>query len=325
MATYGVYATAEQIKEYLTKEPGRFVDDDQRLMRFAVQATERFNRECKRQFRPVRETRLYDHPGSFGGAVLQPSTGVSNPHLGNPTAFLSLPSVLCLDEDLLEIVTLTTQNGGTTITSSDYLLKSGDNYNRSPYDRIELKTNGTQTVFLSSGTTQQSNSVDGYWGYHDDWDNAWVQVDTVQDNPLSSSAASVTVADADGADEMGFTPRFQRQQLVRFGSSSTAEYAYVIGKNNDADTIDVVRGVNGTTAAEQAQSTAIYVYRPMWDIVEAMQLLAVYSYRRKDSVGNADDRGLASSTGVLVLPPKLPEEVSSAISGYKRILMGGGW
>ena len=321
MATYGVYATMAQIKEYLVNLKGEYVKDNQIIQRFALQASRRLDRACKRHFMPVRETRTYDHPGGGYTTAAYPQN-ITGPHLTSASSYVSTPAVLCVDEDLLEIATLTTQNGSTTISASNYFLKSGDEYNRSPYERIELKTDGTQTTFLYSGTTQQANSVDGFWGYHDDWDNAWAQVDTVQDNPLTSSDTTVTVADVDGVDEQGFTPRFHLQQLIRFGPDSSAEYAYITGKSEEANTLTVVRGVNGTTAAEQTQSTDIYVYRPMADIQEALLLLAVYSYRRKDSVGTVDDRALASSTGVLVMPPKLPEEVSSAISAYRKVLIG---
>lgn len=315
-ANYGVYVTFEEVKEYLQGEQsaGFHTKDDDRIKRFCIEASRTFDAFCRRRFYPRKEQRTYDHPG-----------GIAYPEDNGPliTSVLSgtayCPPELILDDDLLEVITFTTKNTATTVSSSDYFLLNGQDRNRSPYDRIQLKTNGDQTSFEYNGTTQEANAVTAFWGYHEDWSNAWAEVDSVQDNPLSSSATQVTVADADGTDEQGLNKRFRVQQLIRFGTGTSAEYAYITGIDADNDTLDIVREVNGTTATSQTNGTSIYVYRPISEIVLVLKVLASYAYRRKDSVGNPEDRAVASSTGVVIMPSTLPDEVKRMLSVYRRV------
>ena len=325
MANLGVYATYEEVKEYLDNRAGEDLNIDNTLLkRFTVQASRRFDSLCFRKFYPTLETRTFDDPvlsGSraLGGRVarVRVSSSYGFGPLIVPPVFPGIrPDTLKLDDDLLEVVTLTTSNGDTTIAAADQLLRTGNARNQTPYDRIVLKSDGTTTLFTFSGTPQDANSITAFWGYHNDWANAWASVDTVQDAPLTASATVVTVADADGEDENGLTPRFRPQQLIRFGTGTSAEYSFNNAVNPDADTLTVQRGVNGTTAAQQANGTAIFVFRPQPDIVLAMLVLATYSYRRKGTIGSIEDRGMASSTGVLLLPPKLPEDVTRTLLTY---------
>lgn len=296
---YGVYATAYEVSNYLSiLADDSYTIQDLRVLDFTLQASRLFDAECNgRVFFPFRDTRLYDHPQQD-------------------------ISVLLVDNDLQAVHTLTTQNGDDTIATANFYLRNGWNYNTPPYDHIELKKDSTQTTFLFSGTTQQANSVDGTWGYHENYSNAWQQVDTVQDNPLSSSATIITVSDADGADELGRRIRFHQQQLLRLGSSDPAEYAYITAVNYSTDKLTVIRAVNGTTAASVVQGTGIEVFRPQHEIVHALLALSGYMYRRKDSVGSGVDQPLASA-GVLVLPAILPVEYKQILKKYKRSLIYG--
>jgi hypothetical protein len=103
------------------------------------------------------------------------------------------------------------------------------------------------------------------------------------------------------------------QQLLRIEN----EYVFVTGKNTNTNTLTVIRGVNGTTAAAHLQNTPIYIYQPMADITNAMEVLATYIYRRRDSIGSSGDRGVIA-TGVFTLPSKLPDDVTNIIDVYKR-------
>lgn len=324
MTNLGVYATYEEVKEYLDNRSQQDLNiDNTALKRFAVRASRRFDSLCFRKFYPTLETRTFDDPvqsasRAQGGRRVRVtvSAGDFGPLIIPPIASAIRPDVLKLDDDLLEVVTLTTSNGDITITAADRLLRTGNARNQTPYDRIVLKSDGTTTLFTFSGTPQDANSVTAFWGYHEDWANAWASMDTVQDDPLTSSETTVTVADADGEDENGLIPRFRAQQLIRFGTGTSAEYAFINAVNPEVNTLTVRRGVNGTTAAQQANATAIFVFRPMEDIVLAMLVLATYSYRRKDDIGRSSDRSLASSTGVLLLPARLPDDVTRTVETY---------
>ena len=306
MANYGVYLTWESLKDYIPIKVDQ-TRDDTNLFRICIEASRKFDAHCHgRHFYPTKETRSYDFTGSYVSA-----NGGMIPTL--PVSYKN-NSCLELDEDLLEVTALTTQNGVQAITSADYYLMTGDKYNRPPYDRIKLASDGTVTTFSYSGTPQQANAVAGYWGYHEHWADAWQDsLDTVESNPLSISATTITVNDVDGANLYGLSPRFMIQQLLKIES----EWLFVTGKNTNTNALTVIRGVNGTVAAVHVQNTPIYIYQPMPEIIGAMEVLATYVYRRRESVGSSDDQG-AAANGVLVMPSKLPKDVTDMLDIYKR-------
>jgi len=314
-----VYVTYEEVKEYIISSlnAGELTEDDKAFREFAVRGSRLFDRFARRAFYPRKDTRYFDYPSSFVP---------SDPPLDSLSLSLTgvgqrRGAVLCLDEDLLEVHTLTTKNGDTTISSSDYLLMNGpERYAPTPYDRIRLKPDGTTTQFQYVNSTLQANAVTGIWGWHDRYGDAWPELDAVADNPLLVSATTITVADVDGADEMGLAPRFKAQQLIRLSSGTSAEYCWItsVDERATANTLTVVRGKNGTTAAQWPAATKIYVYRPPADIVGAMLELVAHQYKRRDSVGRPEDRGVVSPTGLMLLPSQLPKAVSDLIIHLRR-------
>ena len=305
---HGVYATAWECMKYLgIQDKQTYLIADRRFIDFTLETASLFDTLAKRWFRPVRETRYYDHPDTSAVRVAWGS--------GFATSF---PNVLELDADLLAMITLKTNNGDRTITADNYFLRTGYSYNYYPKDLIELKIDGTQTTFFYSGTPQQANSVEGIFGYHEKYPEAWQSLDTIQDSGgLDGVVTTITVADADAFDEFGQKPRFQEQQLLRLGTTDTVEMVYVVGLNYSANTLQVVRGVNGSTAAVAAKSTTIQVFRPMADLCHAMKILTSKQYRRKDSIKSGTDGKMMSATGQLIIPEHLPGEVADMVKAYK--------
>lgn len=284
-----LYATMYETKLTL----GQSVDlqtDDTLLHQTVIAAARTIDNLTRRRFYPRYETRNYDAPVEA-----------------------TLP--LLLDDDLLAINTLTTDNGDTTITSANYFPMSGYSHNRTPYNMLALDNEDNTWEW---STLRQANAVDGIWGYHNDWSNAWASIDTVQDDPLTDSATDLTVAAAYGVDELGIAPRFQVGQLIRFGSTATAEYAHVTDIVDDTS-LTIIRGVNGSTAAQQVNATAIFVYRPQPDIRQAAVMLAAHLYVRRVSLGQIEDRGIVSPTGTL-LPQAIPSEVRMILQPYTHHL-----
>ena len=121
--------------------------DDGVMQSICAAASRYLDAKTHRWFYPLIQTRYFDHPADA--------------------------TQLRVDKDLLEISTFTTQNTGVTVTSGQYFLMCADSYNLTPYDRIVLKTDGSRTRLLFTGTIQKANAVTGTWGYHEDWSNAW--------------------------------------------------------------------------------------------------------------------------------------------------------
>lgn len=293
-----VYATIDELKLYLgLADESESTKDDALLLRFTVKASRMFDNFATngvmpmRRFYPTVATKVFDHP--------------------------DIASLLKLNDDLLEVSSLTTENGATAIASADYILAtSKGDYNQTPYKRIQLQPDGTTTEFSYDGTPYQANSVTGVWGYHTDWANAWEDSgDSVQDvGGINDSIAIVTVTDADGDDINGIPNRFKQQQLIKIEN----EYLWITEVDISGNQLTVRRARNGTTAASHAQGKSIYIYRPMFDVLQAMEVLSAHIYRRKDSVGTPDDRPLAGPQGQLILPAVLPEDVAKILKAYKK-------
>ncbi len=332
MSLLGVYTTPEQFKEYLRgiKDINSTPKDDQLIYQLCIQMSKKFDTKCNRSFFPRLETRTYNTPherftpsqrsyGQIGLSGFRGSSSGLGTYPNVNTAF-SDNHTLHLDDDLLQVVELKTNNGDTTIALTDFNLLTGDNYNYTPYSAIQLKINGTQKSFTASQTPQAANTVKGFWGYHDSWnfDNAWGQVDTVQDSPLAVGATTLTVDNVDGVDELGLTPRFQKLQLLRFGNSLSSEYAFVTNVHPDKKELTIKRGVNGTVAAEQIQGTEIFVFRPQEDIHHALLAYVMFAYNRKDNIGALEGQPGITESGIVMQPDALPSEVTGMIKKYKR-------
>lgn len=176
---------------------------------------------------------------------------------------------LLLTDDLLMLQSIT--NGdGMSIALSDVLQVE---------DSVLRLTNGA--YFAYNETPQDAISVTGIWGYHPrgyaGWDSAaWADSgDTVQDTPLSASATTLTVSDADA----GTPARFQVGQLLRLAD----EYLRVIAVDSTSNQLTVQRGVQGTAASSHLASTPIEIYQTPPEIVQLTLRWALWFYREPDS------------------------------------------
>jgi hypothetical protein len=285
------YCSFEDLKGYRGIKTTE-TDDDDLLKGFCTSASRVWQQLCRgRLFYPQSATYYFDHP------------------------FEDVTRLRVREKDLLEVTTFTTNNTSTSVSASDYFLMCGGAYHLTPYDRIVMKSDGSQPNLLYSGTPQKANAITGIWGYHENWANAWVDSgDTVQDGGgINSTVTTITVSDADGADIYAIKPRFKEQQLLKIGS----EYAYVTAKNILNNQLTVRRGVNGTTAASHDNATAIYVYAPMEDVFHQVRRLAKWFYEQKDNTSDID-RPIVTDAGVTLLPSALPKDVVEASIRYRR-------
>jgi len=285
------YATYEDLDEYQSLEAvkGGRSEEARDLRHFCTTASRMFDGSTWRTFYPRSEIRYYDHPADD-------------------------PRRLKVDDDLLEVTTFTTQNGDEEVSSDDYYLMCGMSYNLMPYDRLVMKTDGDTPVLLYSSRLQKANAVTGIWGYHEDWANAWQSSnDAVVDDSLTAAATTLTVSGVGGKDIYGLAPRFKVQMLLKIED----EYLYVTGKNEASNTLAVIRGVNGTTAAEHAAATTIYVYWPMEEIAHAVKRLAAWLYAQK-SVPYSEQMASVEIGGVIVIPRAAPADVQALAAMYRR-------
>lgn len=234
--------------------------DDTRLIWALEAATVAIQRRAGRRFTPVYAAR---------------EVAVSANH----------PGELLLDDDLLELTALT-DGSGQTIDLADLLLLPRAT---SSYAAIERVDGGAFT-----GPTV---TVTGWWAWHDDRALAWRDTaDTVENDPLNTTATTLLVTNADAADADGEPLRFQAGGLLRIGD----ELMRVVSVLGAADQVTVVRGVAGSAAATHLQGTLIERYQPPADVVRLCLRWAAWLYRESDRA-TADDVPLGLRSAAVAL------------------------
>lgn len=264
-------------------------EDDDTLRRLMSEASRAIDRYCRRQFYPLRRTRYYDQPGS------------------------PYDEFIGLEHDLLQSYGLSAVNGASEIDSGDYWLQCGDSWNHTPYDRVVLNI-GKGVVFNFVETPQRAIHLDGVWGYHEDYANAWILTGASvnEDLPVGTTDIRLTGA-SDNADTFGFAPAFSTENIIRIGE----EYMQVTGASGTSG-INVRRGINGTTAASHAASVGIYRWEPESDIEYSARELTVFQYQSLKSplmgrVATTTLGGFSIST-----PNAWPAVTKDRLMRYKR-------
>ena len=163
------------------------------------------------------------------------------------------PEELILPDDLLTLTALC--NGdGSPIHLED--VRRVPSHPDVPASVLHL-VNGARLIYSQSPV--HAISITGVWGWHDRWPRAWRDSgDAVQDDPLPANAATLSVADADGTDRDGISPRFQVGHLLRIES----EYLRVTAIDRERNQLTALRGVQGTPAAAHPTGKQIETYDP---------------------------------------------------------------
>jgi hypothetical protein len=177
------------------------------------------------------------------------------------------------------------------------------------FDQLRITSNGSTwySYLCNNGGDPGYAAITGVWGYHSDYANAWVQVDalTVEQSAI---ATSFTVADADGEDQDGITPRFSPGMLVKIGD----EVELVTAVNTGNNVISASRHRNGTTAAVHVIATPIYVWQTEDPIrrVTARQAALMVARRGAFQVETVDGVGTVS------YPQDLLNELAEVLTEY---------
>lgn len=297
-----VYVTLYDQKRYRARDMPD-VDDDL-LRNFIIVASRTIDKLCKRRFYPFIETRYYDHPYNIARTSIAADYGYDLRSNVFGTGYLKV------DEDLLEVIGLKTNNGDTTIGSSDYYLMCGNSYNKSPKDRIVLNYESSNAYFDFSSSPQRANHVTAIWGFHDDYANAWADSMATLVEDITASQTVFSVSSVTGVDELGLQPQLKEMQTIKIG----VEFMDIMDINNRK--LTVKRGHNGTTKATHVTGDSIYTYQPMPHIVQVTKRLANWLYMQKDS-SSESDRPIVTPTGVTILPNKIPTDVEMMLKMYQ--------
>lgn len=265
---------------------------DELLLRLAEQVSRFVDRWCRQPFYPQLATRYFNGRGKAGITV---------------GALISLSAVEVSDDDGLTYRSLT--------LNTDYRPTWwGDHNDPRSWTQLAIDPNGSEPAWP---TGFRSVKVTGVWAYADDRDVAWQSsADTVQSNPLAAGATALVVADADGADALGITPRFQAGQLLRIEDEFVYCSAVTVGTN----TLAIARARNGTTAAEHAQAKAIDIWRPPGPVNEAT-IIQVSRLMQRGFQGFGDARANVE-LGQMVYLRALDPEARALLEPYRIVRAG---
>jgi len=227
-------------------------------------------------------------------------------------AINSTERTFTFDSALLELSGVSVNDSALTVPSQVYGYPDAD---MPPFNALQLADYAASWYSVCSGCNGAALpviSISGTWGYHRDYENAWVAVDVLQAN-INDSVTSIEVADIDGIDKYGFTPRISAGNLIKIGNEMmevTATYPEADDPDADDD-VTVIRGVNGSTAAAHAQNDVVYVWYPEWQIRSVTARQAALMYARRGGY-NAVTPGDGNTT----YPPDLLQELLGVLQDY---------
>ena len=204
---------------------------------------------------------------------------------------------------LLSVTTLKTDEDGdrtyeTTWATTDYDLFPLNAANKQrPYWEIAITPEGTEAF----PKVQKGLEVVGKWGFYED---------LVRSSSLLAEALDATETAVDVDDGTDF------EVLQTILVDSEQMYITAIATN----TLTVIRGVNGTTAATHSDNAVIDVYRYPYAVQEATLMQASRLWTRRAS-GYANEVGF-SDTGTMRPWVGMDLEVQEMLDDYRLVSAG---
>jgi hypothetical protein len=260
------YTTREKVKAALEVAG---TDANAAIDQHIEGASREIDRILGRRFLPKTQTRRYRWPQGNGAG-----------------------QVLYLDEDLISVSGITSENGDVTVPVGEVFLEPGND--GPPYSRIEIDTSTTDAnaAFAAGDTPQRAVAVTGSWGYT----AANITAGTVTSGLASDASATSFVCSNAALIDVGDTLLIESEQLFvseRGTFDSTANLAGDLTANKagtlvtlsaalvnagevilvesekmyvqsvSSTALTVVRAFDGTTLAAHTGTLDVYVYRTL--------------------------------------------------------------
>jgi hypothetical protein len=184
-----------------------------------------------------------------------------------------------------------------------------------PYFQLQLLGDAWYswyTAYCSDVRGVQFASITGVWGFNTDYANAWLAVDAVTTTAITTTTATTfTVADVDGDNPLGESPRISAGNVIQIDS----EWMDVIATNITTNTVTVRRGVNGSTAATHAIAAVVSVYQVEEPIRRAVTRQVGFMYARQ----GAYDTTRISDFSTITFPKDMLDEVYGLLALYSNM------
>lgn len=289
-----LYATLDDVKQEMLAEGAV---DDKDVMRLIRQFSRRIDAKFKQYnlFVPTLEARVIPlSPQSINSwdrsLFLRTSQGAVSP--------------------LLSLSGASINGTALTVGTNVQLYPSGV----APYYQLQLMGDAWYSwysVVCADVWGVQNASITGIWGYNIDYTRAWLAVDALAAAITTTTATTFTVANVDGDNPLGESPRISAGNVVQIDS----EWMDVIATDITTNTVTVVRGVNGSTAATHLINAPVSVYLVDENIRRAVtrQVAAIYARR------GAYNTVTISEVGITSFPPDILQEVNALLSLFANL------
>lgn len=278
MTARNAYATLAEYKSYVTARGQSSTTDatDDTVIDSLLESASRYlDDETARQFYPVVQARYYNVPTD---------------------------RELLVDDDLLEIITLT--NGdSTTMPSTEYYLVPK---NYTPAYGVKITDISTYSWSTNSaGSFENAIIVNGIWAYRNRYTSEGWKVGTTTTEALDTSEVEFDVT---------ASTLFSAGQIVRYGNELGIIASTATGK------ITVVsRGDNGSTAAAHDSGITVYIWQPEQGAKLATLEIASNAYHRRfgRSVINSET---ITAAGVVLSPRDIPTSAVNFILAHRDMV-----
>jgi len=206
-----------------------------------------------------------------------------------------------LTDDLLSITTLKCDEDGdgtyeATLAATDYFL-----YPLTAYPKIKLQINSNGDYAAFAQGISKGIEIDGVFGYADSATPYEAKTAIDEAGDINTSVTQFTV-DEGKEIKIGQTIRVDNEQMFVEDVVNNELY--------------VRRGVNGTTATIHTDGSDVYVYKYPEDITQAVLILAMRAWKRKDSAFQ-DVVGIPE-TGRIITSKGIDPDVLELVSPFRK-------
>lgn len=177
-----------------------------------------------------------------------------------------------------------------------------------PFRKLQINVDTCETWYTleTSPTIRRKHpeplTVTGTWGWHQDWDNAFVATSVVATAPIGGAVTDTTF-DVTAGQGVRFSP----------GNMILVESEYMEITTVATDTLTVTRAYNGSTVAGHAIGVAVAILQIPEDIQRVTARQADLLFSR---LGSFDVQQL-TQVGVIQYPQDLTLELENTISNYR--------
>lgn len=187
--------------------------------------------------------------------------------------------LLKLPVGLLEVKSLTV--GGVSLTYGSDVVADPDD-GQTPVRVLRIADPGSAPVaswYYRGGTASPFSTVviTGFWGMRQFYADQGFFASGVTCPVMTATQTQIIVSDVAGADVYDRTPRFSVGNLIRVDD----ELSEIVDVDTSTKTLTLLRGVRGTTKAEHTAGTAIRIWEPEPDIVNAVTRQVALLYARR--------------------------------------------